>query len=42
MVFDPGEFVDWKIDYVTGLLRKLKVASRTEAAIYATKLKNQN
>jgi two-component system response regulator DevR len=28
-------------NYVTGLLRKLKVSSRTEAAIYATKLKNQ-
>jgi two-component system response regulator DevR len=28
-------------NYVTGLLRKLKVASRTEAAIYATRLKNQ-
>jgi two-component system, NarL family, response regulator DevR len=28
-------------NYITGLLRKLKVASRTEAAIYATKLKAQ-
>ncbi len=28
-------------NYITGLLRKLKVTSRTEAAIYATKLKNQ-
>jgi two-component system, NarL family, response regulator DevR len=27
---------------VTGLLRKLQVNNRTEAAIYATKLKNQN
>ena len=26
---------------VTGLLRKLQVNNRTEAAIYATKLKNQ-
>jgi DNA-binding NarL/FixJ family response regulator len=26
-------------NYITGLLRKLKMASRTEAAIYATKLK---
>ena len=26
---------------VTGLLRKLEVNNRTEAAIYATKLKNQ-
>src|ERR1700723_999212 len=29
-------------NYITGLLRKLKVTSRTEAAIYATKLKNQD
>ena len=28
-------------NYVTGLLRKLKMTSRTEAAIYATKLKGQ-
>jgi two-component system, NarL family, response regulator DevR len=28
-------------NYITGLLRKLKVTSRTEAAIYATKLKSQ-
>jgi two-component system, NarL family, response regulator DevR len=28
-------------NYVTGLLRKLKVTSRTEAAIYATKLKSE-
>jgi DNA-binding NarL/FixJ family response regulator len=28
-------------NYVTGLLRKLKVTSRTEAAIYATKVKGQ-
>ena len=28
-------------NYVTGLLRKLTVTSRTEAAIYATKLKGQ-
>jgi two-component system, NarL family, response regulator DevR len=28
-------------NYVTGLLRKLKVTSRTEAAIYATKRKSQ-
>ena len=28
-------------NYITGLLRKLKVTSRTEAAIYATKLKGQ-
>jgi DNA-binding NarL/FixJ family response regulator len=28
-------------NYITGLLRKLKVSSRTEAAIYATKQKNQ-
>jgi two-component system, NarL family, response regulator DevR len=28
-------------NYMTGLLRKLKVTSRTEAAIYATKLKSQ-
>jgi two-component system, NarL family, response regulator DevR len=28
-------------NYITGLLRKLKMASRTEAAIYATKLKAQ-
>lgn len=27
-------------NYITGLLRKLKMASRTEAAIYATKLKS--
>ena len=26
-------------NYITGLLRKLKMSSRTEAAIYATKLK---
>ena len=26
-------------NYVTGLLRKLKMSSRTEAAIYATKRK---
>jgi len=26
-------------NYITGLLRKLKMASRTEAAIYATRLK---
>ncbi len=29
-------------NYITGLLRKLKVTSRTEAAIYATKLKNES
>ena len=29
-------------NYVTGLLRKLKVTSRTEAAIYATKHKTQD
>ena len=29
-------------NYITGLLRKLKVTSRTEAAIYATKLKGQD
>ena len=29
-------------NYITGLLRKLKVTSRTEAAIYATKLKGQS
>ncbi len=29
-------------NYITGLLRKLKMASRTEAAIYATKLKAQD
>ena len=29
-------------NYITGLLRKLKVTSRTEAAIYATKLKSQD
>jgi DNA-binding NarL/FixJ family response regulator len=29
-------------NYVTGLLRKLKMTSRTEAAIYATKLKSEN
>ena len=28
-------------NYVTGLLRKLKMSSRTEAAIYATKRKAQ-
>jgi DNA-binding NarL/FixJ family response regulator len=28
-------------NYVTGLLRKLRMTSRTEAAIYATKLKNE-
>ena len=28
-------------NYITSLLRKLKVTSRTEAAIYATKLKTQ-
>lgn len=28
-------------NYVTGLLRKLKMTSRTEAAIYATKVKGQ-
>jgi DNA-binding NarL/FixJ family response regulator len=28
-------------NYITGLLRKLKMASRTEAAIYATKLKTE-
>jgi two-component system response regulator DevR len=28
-------------NYITGLLRKLKMASRTEAAIYATKLKSE-
>jgi two-component system, NarL family, response regulator DevR len=28
-------------NYITGLLRKLKMASRTEAAIYATKLKGE-
>jgi DNA-binding NarL/FixJ family response regulator len=28
-------------NYVTGLLRKLQVTSRTEAAIYATKHRNQ-
>jgi DNA-binding NarL/FixJ family response regulator len=28
-------------NYVTTLLRKLKVTSRTEAAIYATKVKGQ-
>ena len=28
-------------NYVTGLLRKLKMSSRTEAAIYATKRKNE-
>jgi two-component system, NarL family, response regulator DevR len=27
-------------NYITGLLRKLKMSSRTEAAIYATKMKN--
>jgi two-component system response regulator DevR len=26
-------------NYITGLLRKLRMASRTEAAIYATKLR---
>jgi two-component system, NarL family, response regulator DevR len=29
-------------NYVTGLLRKLKMTSRTEAAIYATKVKGQD
>jgi DNA-binding NarL/FixJ family response regulator len=29
-------------NYVTGLLRKLRVTSRTEAAIYATKLKSRD
>ena len=29
-------------NYITGLLRKLKVTSRTEAAIYATKQRNEN
>jgi two-component system, NarL family, response regulator DevR len=29
-------------NYITGLLRKLNMASRTEAAIYATKLKTQD
>ena len=29
-------------NYITGLLRKLKMSSRTEAAIYATKLKAQD
>ncbi len=28
-------------NYITGLLRKLKMTSRTEAAIYATKLKTE-
>jgi DNA-binding NarL/FixJ family response regulator len=28
-------------NYITGLLRKLKMTSRTEAAIYATKLKSE-
>lgn len=28
-------------NYVTGLLRKLQMTSRTEAAIYATKLKSE-
>jgi DNA-binding NarL/FixJ family response regulator len=28
-------------NYVTGLLRKLRMTSRTEAAIYATKLKSE-
>ena len=28
-------------NYITSLLRKLRVTSRTEAAIYATKLKTQ-
>jgi DNA-binding NarL/FixJ family response regulator len=28
-------------NYITGLLRKLRMTSRTEAAIYATKLKNK-
>ena len=29
-------------NYVTGLLRKLQMTSRTEAAIYATKLKSES
>ncbi len=29
-------------NYVTGLLRKLKMSSRTEAAIFATRLKREN